>query len=441
LLLAGCQGYDPLPLDDAAHDADWRARSAASGEVAAYARQLEQARGDIGKFDLADGLSLPEAEVVALFFNPDLRHIRAEAGIALAGAEQAGRWEDPELEVDGAYILDNVDKPWLLGGMLKITLPLSGRHGVEEDKAWAEHRVTLTKVVQAEWQTLVSLRQHWIEAASLAEQLRLTRRLVTDLQTLSERADKLTQAGALPRLDARLVELELASRRLEVFGLETETEVMGLQLREHMGLHPGAPLDLRLDMPAIAAPQSPASLLRDRNPWLRVARAEYDVSEQSLRLEIRKQFPDLVIGGGYGNEEGQSRITFGLGFPLPIINLNREGIARARAARLAARDAYNAQVETAGHALARALAVSSRARRQAAMVNETLVPLADANAAEAARIAELGEFDALRQLEVLTRQHEARLALLRATAQTRQADATVLAAVGPAWRTAPKEDK
>lgn len=441
LVLAGCQGYDPQPLDDAAHAAQWSARDPRSGEVAAYARALAQAGMPVGKFDLADGVQLPEAEVIALFFNPDLRRVRADAAVALAGAQQAGRWEDPELGIDAAYILGSVDKPWVLGGMLKFTLPLSGRHGVEEDKAWAEHRVTLSRVVQAEWNTLVALREHWIEAGALAEELRLTGLLIVALESLNDRAGKLVQAGALPRLDARLIELELASRRLEVFGMETRVQAARLQLREIMGLHPSAPLELRVALPDLRAPDNPAELLARRNPAVRVARAEYAVSEQALRLEIRKQYPDLVIGGGYENEDGQSRITLGLGFPLPIINLNREGIARARASRVAVREAFHAQVEAAGHALARATLVAARSREQAALVNRILVPLADSNAADAAAMAELGEFDALRQLEVLTRQHEARLALLRAEAARRQADAALIAAVGPDWREPPKEDE
>lgn len=443
-LLAGCQGYDPQPLDDAAHAAhaaEWAGRRPGAAGVAEYARELARAGAFTGKFDLADGIQLPEAEVIALFFNPDLRVARAEAAVALAGAQEAGRWEDPELEIDAAYVLGSVDKPWVLGGMLKFTLPLSGRHGVEEDKAWAEHRVTLTQVVQAEWEALVRLREHWVEAATLAEELRLTQQLIAALETLNQRADKLVQAGALARLDARLVELELAQRRIEAFALAGSLDDANARLREDMGLFPSAPVTLKTELPKFAWPANPASLLAQRNPALRAARAEYEVSQQSLRLEVRKQYPDLVIGGGYENEDGQSRITLGLGFPLPIINLNREGIARARASRAASRDAYFARVEAVNHALSRATAASARAARQAELVNTTIVPLADTNAAEAAKMAELGEFDALRQLEVLTRQHEARLALLRANVQVRLADAAVLAAVGPNWREPPKEEK
>ncbi len=433
-LVAGCQGYDPQPLDEAAHARQWQARDPASEPVAEYARKLALAGRQTGPFDLRDGISLPEAEVIALFFNPDLRRARAEAGIALAGAEQAGRWQDPELEINATYILENVSSPWVLGGMLKFTLPLSGRHGVEEDKAWAEHRLTLTEVVASEWQVLQDLRQHWLAAAATAEDLALTQRFIASLEQLKTRADNLAAAGALSRLDARLIELELVSRRIEAFGLETDLAELRLQLRQDLGLMPTAPLQLQLELASMDAPAQPDQVLRQRNPALRVARAQYDVSEQSLRLEIRKQYPDLVIGGGFESDQGQSRIALGLGLPIPIINLNREGIARARAARVEARTAWEGAVENAFHTLARAELRQARAALQAQQVRQQLVPLADAQAAEATRMAELGEFDAIRQLDVLTRQHEARLALLKAETDQRLAAASLLGAVGPNWR-------
>lgn len=438
-VLAGCQGYDPQPLDEAAHARQWQARDPAGAPVAEYARKLAQAGRNGGPFDLRDGVSLPEAEVLALFFNPGLRRARAEAGIALAGAEEAGRWEDPELEINATYILENVSSPWVLGGMLKFTLPLSGRHGVEEDKAWAEHRLTLTRVVAAEWQVLQNLRLHWLAAAATAEDLRLTTMFIESLEALKTRADNLLAAGALSRLDARLIELELASRRLEAYSLQTDLEEARLLLHEDLGLMPKAPLNLKLDLAQFDAPANAEQVLRQRNPDLRVARAQYDVSEQALRLEIRKQYPDLVIGGGFESDQGQSRIALGLGLPIPIINLNREGIARARAARVEARVAWEAAVEAAFHTLARAELRQTRAGRQALQVREQLVPLADAQAREAARLAELGEFDAIRQLEVLTRQHEARVALLKAETDQRKAAAALLGAVGPSWREQEKQ--
>src|SRR5690606_27549289 len=113
----------------------WRARDLA--DVADYAYELaSRFHTPRQPFNADDGLTLPEAEAVALFFNPHLRVARLEAGVELATAEQAGRWQDPELHVEGGWILGGMPNPWFVGAGVSFTIPLSGRPGVESDLAF-----------------------------------------------------------------------------------------------------------------------------------------------------------------------------------------------------------------------------------------------------------------------------------------------------------------
>src|SRR5688500_11327643 len=127
--LAGCQQYRPSPLDLGGHPSRLSARDAAAPEVAEYAAGLA-ALGDAAPepFDAGDGLSLREAEVVALFFNPKLRLARLKAKVPLVGAKEAGRWEDPELGIDGERILESVEHPWVLAGTLSFTIQIGRAH-------------------------------------------------------------------------------------------------------------------------------------------------------------------------------------------------------------------------------------------------------------------------------------------------------------------------
>lgn len=443
LLCTACQGYDPMPLDTGEHLSAWAQRNPRDDSVVEYARTLAQA--DTQKrapYDLDDGISLHEAEVIALFFNPDLRVARLHADVAQAGAREAGYWDNPELEVDAARILASVENPWILGGGISFTLPLSGRKGVEEDLAWAEHDVTRALVVQAEWEVLVELRALWREWALLIEQQRLTESFVADVRSVQEVADALVQANELAPLDARLFELEVASRRVALARLRTLQQDVELRLREVMGLRPDAPLALSDALPAPAAlPGNRPHELLARNPLLDIRRSEYEVSEQHLRLEVRKQYPDLTIGGGYELEEGQSRISVGLGIPIPIINLNREGIARARAARLAMRAEFEGEVEKLLHRLERAELRWSASREQRAMIEREVAPLADRQVEDAKQLADLGEFEALTQLEALSRRFEARMQVLEAAHEEALARDEILALLGPTWRFAVEEDR
>jgi outer membrane protein TolC len=441
LLLAGCQSYEPLPLEPEQHQRDWRTRAVTDQAVADYAAELA-ARSETARpaFNPADGLTLPEAEVVALFFNPHLRVARLEAGVELATAEEAGRWQDPELELEGGWIFGNLDQPWFAAVGIKFTIPLSGRPGVEQDLAFSRHRASLRRVVAQEWETLGALRAHWRELESVRERRRLTESYLAELDALQTRAAPLQEAGEISSLDLRLVEIERAARRAELTALRHEGERAESTIRELLGLHPDAPLELVTTTPQ--APELPAQLeatLQRNHTGLALRRAEYETAEQELRLEVRKQFPDLSIGPGYELEEGQSRISIGLGIPIPIINLNKEGIARAKAARLASKAVFEAELESAVHQLSQARRQLRNSQELRQQIVETVVPLADRQVADAAALAQAGEFDALRQLEVLSRRHETRIQVFEATLGQVRAQDTVLVLLGPAFK--PDEEK
>src|SRR5687767_2237720 len=86
-LAAGCQTYEPEPVDLAAHAAAFAARLPSSPEVAAFAERLGRAEAERPfAFDPTDGLDRTEAQVLALLFHPELRTLRARAGIAAASA-------------------------------------------------------------------------------------------------------------------------------------------------------------------------------------------------------------------------------------------------------------------------------------------------------------------------------------------------------------------
>ena len=98
--LTSCQLYQSSPLDPSAHAEGWRDRSPSDEQVRDFARRIETTAPRSVPFNPGDGLTLAEAELVALVYNPDLRLARLKAGVAKASAEHAGRWDDPKLSID-----------------------------------------------------------------------------------------------------------------------------------------------------------------------------------------------------------------------------------------------------------------------------------------------------------------------------------------------------
>lgn len=415
--LLGCRSYTPRPLDLHGHREAWLARSPADERVEAFARRLWAEDGEQeGAFTLSDGLSMREGEAVALLFNPRLRLARLRAEGAGASATHAGLWDDPEFGVDVERILESVPEPWMVGASLGITIPVSGRLRAAKDVAGAEHRAALQRVVAEEWEVRIALRRAWLEWSAQRQRVEIARELLERLESVLGVVGELEKAGELSRTEARFFRIERAARVNGLRADEAAMREMEISIKGMMGLAPGATVEL---VPAglVATGETSDGLLavmEARSPVLAARRAEYEVAEETLRMEMREQFPDVTIAPGFGTEDGEDRVLMGVSLPVPLWNRNRRGIAEAESQRELARAAFETEYERLAISLAVAETrlASARARRRA--IETEIVPMVEEQDAEARRIAELGEVDTLVQLETLTRLFEAKAALVEA---------------------------
>lgn len=444
-VLSGCQPYAPKPLDSAAHLAEWSARSLDSDDVRQFAARLGSAPptgypGTPGVTD-ANELRLVDAELVALAFNPELRRARARAAVALAGAEHAGLWNDPSLSFDVLRVVESIPDPWVIGGVVGFTIPLSGRLGVQKALAAAEHDLELRRVAEAEWSTVARFRTTWAEWSATCVEADLVRDLVHQFDAIMLVVDRLETAQSLSRIEGRLLRMERASRRSELLLLDSRSEQLELELKSSMGLVPEAALSLQ---PQVAAdftdpPGDPLVILDQRSPALATRRAAYQTAEHDLHLQIRKQYPDLQIGPAYEWDEGQNKIGLGAGLPLPLLNANRQGITVARAEREAARIEYESAHErlvSAYRQAQRQLAATSAARHA---IEQDLLPLAEAQIVDGRRLAELGELNVLLTLESLVRAHDVKVQLINARLTEAQAVFRLQELLGPDPRSSETE--
>jgi cobalt-zinc-cadmium efflux system outer membrane protein len=434
LALAGCHTYAPRPLDAAAHRQAWLARSHADEGLAAFARRLaESEAGEATGFDPSDGVSLGEGEVITLFFNPDLRLARLRAELAGATAEHAGKWEDPLLGVDAERILSSVDDPWVVGGTVGITIPISGRLKVEKAVANAAQHAELQRLAATEWSTRLSLRAAWLEWTAQTLRAGQARELSGRLERILSIVSEMERVGELSQIEARLFRIEGATRESALRAMDARTRQLELGLRALMGLSPRAPLPLVPASFASADTTSVRSLeaLEDRNPGLAVLRHEYNVAEESLRLEIRKQYPDITIGPGFGTDEGDERFLLGVSLPLPLWNRNQQAIAEARIRREIARASFEGEMERLAGRIEAAQAEGDAARAARESLEHVIVPMVEEQDSQARRVAELGEVDTLLLLETVTRLHDTKAALIDARLAEALAAARLQELLGP----------
>lgn len=431
--LVGCQTFQSAPLDAGTHTSGWRARTPADESVRAFARRLEGQGRKSGHFNPADGITLSEAEVIALVYNPDLRLARLKANVARATADHAGRWDDPQLGIDVLNVTESVPNPWLLGGSLSLTLPVSGRLQAEKSRADAAHHAALAEVAESEWQTLRDLRAAWITWAANHLRLEEAERMVAALDGISTSTGRLAESGELPRTEAALFAVEHESRKAETIRLRAKVAEGEQEIRALLGLAPKAPARLRPAMIPGFKTRSSAHLA-DTSPTLIRLQSEYAVAELTLLREIRKQYPDIELGPQFEREDGQSRIGIIGAIPIPILNSNKGGIATARAERELARAAFETGIERAEGRLATLRARLTGARASRAAIESNVVPLVDRQLTDARRLVELGEGGSLVLLESLTRANQAKRDLIEARHDERATENEIRHLLGPLER-------
>ena len=414
IVLAGCQSYERVPLELADHRAALDARLIATEPISYFVERLSEAGNQVPeRFDPNDGLSPAEGEVLALFYNPDLRLARLDAGVALATFETAGLWEDPQFGFDGAEIL-SPSGPFEYGLTLSLTIPISGRLGVEKDRAGAAYEAELRRIVDAEWSTRAAVRSAWASWSAESERLRLLREVIGQVERISAITDRLETAGELTRVEARLLRAELVETRADVAEAVLAEARARVELLGLMGLPPDAPVELLPAIPPASIGEISGAIERliEANTTLAVRRAEYQIAEETLRLEVRKQYPDITIGTGYGSEDNDDRLLLGVSIPIPILNANRAGIAEAKARREVARAAAETTFERLTRELSMARAAYDASRTQRDAFERDLVPMLDEQASEVEQLIDLGEVNTLLLLETVTRGFEAKSRLL-----------------------------
>lgn len=421
-LLSACQTYEAAPLDLDGHRERFLARSLTSLEVSDVVDGLEPREpGTSAGFDLSDGISLAEAEAIALVFNADLRVARLQAGVTLASAENAGAWEDPTLGVDLTRILESIPEPWEAFGSIGLTLPISGRLGLEQDLASAQHSTELARVAEREWRLRMDVRRAWTELSANKVRRSVLLAYLARINEVLDVVERMEQFGQLARTEARLFRVERATQQFELNQLELLGREAALRLVQLMGLSPAMEAPFSIDGVggqeplAVTGPDiAGVAPIRRESPALFVAAVDYEAAEAELELEIRRQYPDLGFGPGYGREDEQNQILLGLELPLPFWNKNRRAIAEARARRDVARASAEATLERLTATWRATRVLYEGASRQLHVLESELVPLVDSQFDDASRVAQLGDVDAFVLLDSLARQRDMALRLVGA---------------------------
>jgi len=407
---AGCQSYSADPVDLAAHAAAFAQRIPDGAAIREFAERLRSRDPSLQPFDLADGLDLQEARCVALLFHPELRALRLRADVARVGAEQAGLWDDPTLSADFARILESVPHPWVVGGSIGLTLPITGRPGLEKELAESQHAQALVEARVAEARVLRDLDfawARWSTSRLAADQLEDLVGRLTELETV---AKQLATTQLITSVEARTFTLERTGREVQLVRARSLVAAEEIGLKQLLGLPPERAIAF---VPATTIPLHVADPALRRagltdSPRTALARRAHDVADRRFALAIRKQWPELTLLPGFQEEDAQPRAALGFSLPLPLWNANSREVAETRMERARAAEALRGSLETVTQDLALAEVRHDAAVTQRRLVDTQLIPLAEQQLTDGRHLVELGKLDTLLILDALTRAYAAK---------------------------------
>ena len=337
-VLAGCVSYEPRPLD-----------------AAATVREIDQRRSTPPSETPSSAVTFGQAAAWRGALGPDILEAVSRYETALARARVPTPIPNPMLELGPTYGFgSDIDTRRVGGfGALGITLPLGGRLQRTDDLDRVRAEVARVDGVARHRELFLQLRARWIEAIAAQRQaeaqVTLEEAAATSLHLMKRRVE----AGSATAVDVALFELELGRRRTEKLqGAAAVTRSL-FRLSELVGVNHESLQPLDLSLPTATDDEHTLQQLKQRlvthHPELARLRARYEEAEAQLRLEVSKQYPDLVLGPNVDKDTGESKTVLGLalGIPLPFFDRNQKAIAEAEHRREEVRVRYEAEASRA----------------------------------------------------------------------------------------------
>lgn len=319
---------------------------------------------------------------------PGVQEAIARYRTAVAKAGVSTPWPNPGIYAGPEFGFgreDPMNQVVPFGG-LTLTIPISGRLGRQDDV-----NAALAGAARAE--ALATFRELYLDLRAVYVRLAVAEKRASVRESVLEAArasltvvNDLVVAGGATALDVSLFQLEHARERSRVLGARLDRVNAAFDMSALVAIRAS-----RLGvLPEQALPELPAQVpgaedLRDlivnEHPRLFRIRAEYEVAERQLHLEVVRQYPDLVFGPSIGGETGERGTILGLslGIELPIFDRNQQAIAQARKRREEVRTRYESEAHRVLNAVERARETAVLASAQYRVLRDEVLPAAETN--------------------------------------------------------------
>ncbi len=331
--LAGCVSYAPLPVDAGAAQARLTARRLDGPDVTTALKSV-----GVSERPISDVERLAWTSV---YYSPEVRAAYARWQVARAAAITAGARPNPQLDVSAERARSGAEAaPWTQGLSVGLAIETAGKRAARIAQAVADAERARFEFHDAAWAQRARVLDGMIGLDATTAPLEDTVRIQRARAVLMQRRLELGLSAAPQltrlRLDQQSAETQLAE------GLQRNAEArtavaaaLAVPVEAVQGVRASLspmPVPSPDALPALGV-QRLALLSR---PDLLAALAAYDASEAALRLEVARQYPDVIVSPGLLWDAGVAKWTLAASLVVPLVDRNRGPIAEATARRAAA---------------------------------------------------------------------------------------------------------
>jgi len=286
--------------------------------------------------------SLNELIYCALFFHPSLDVARAQWRAAEAGKHTAAGKPKPTINANVAKSNNANDdiSPYALGLSIDIPIETASKRDIRIENAEHLSQAAKLKIAQTAWQLRNQVTQSLHEYQFNQQLIKLLTKEQAQRQDIAAIYQKRISLGESSNVEMSTAKLQLQTVTTELNSKQRNQLVLLSKLASSLGL-PLAQLEQMSLADSLDTDRLTTSLINDHalsdiqsqallnRLDIRIALERYAAAEAKLKLEIAKQYPDIVLSPGYAYEFGDKIWSLGISSLLTLINKNKLAIAEA----------------------------------------------------------------------------------------------------------------
>ncbi len=325
----------------------------------------------------------------ALAGNPELKFYKAEIAVAKSSRSVAGRFSNPELNLDlgrkstrggdasaeGVAFSVALAQPVEWPGRLGLRKAIADRDIVLAELGLNQFRSYLAARVKVLGYALATQQENAAAAADVADRITSVKEVIVQREP----------GGIGPLLEAKILEASEVTVQSKASEAAVEMQKALLELNQLMGRRADSPLQVKRTEFTTSKPAALADLLTkaaQNNYAIRVRRAELEQQGLKVALSENERYPTFTVGPSISQENAGDKETvigLSLSMPLPVWDDGRAAVTASQARRMQAEASLQSTFREVEREITEAwLILETQRKRLNAWKPDSLATFADA---------------------------------------------------------------